>query len=445
MAEDGRVAKLENVIARSDQLLKFKPAKTVRFRVVDSTQKPIVGVKVRGLGWWHQHLSRNAALTNEKGEVTIDSVPPVNLVWLIEKPSYRTMRIYLAGDDPELATVRLLRPQTIKAKIVDDVTSQLITNSRVVCSLVRSQNLLDAGERAPIINGTDMGNEDNPEQRKVRIADGNLSIVSDLEFQTMKLAILADGYQVLQCRPISGEEEQVVREFRLKKGDGFSVIDVDGKPAANCNVLLGDKRLKVESGNTLLPDETIRANGEGYVRMDQKSIGNTPVTAWSKNGYGVGAMHELGPGMPLQLEPWSTLTLEDADHRIDSRASFLGFNYLGSAIELVQRKSTTGKAGESVFQNMAYGRYAIALATWKQNQLNQSASLQVKVASGENKRFSPLGRNRVRGQIDLSTLGQEFLSEHSIRMRAVCVLEKEDAAVIHLSEVGRSSRLGTAL
>ncbi len=436
LAKDGRIAKLENVNARSEQLLKFKAAKTVRFRVIDSAQNPIVGARVRGLGWWHQHLSRKAALTDEKGEVTLDSVPPVNLVWLIEKPSYRTTRIDLAGDDPELATVRLLRPQTIKARIVDDVKGQLIPNSRVVCRLDRSEILLDAGERAPIINGIDMGNVHNPEQREVRIADGNLSIISDLEFQSMKLAILADGFQLLQCKPISGEEEQVVREFRLKKSDGFSVIDVDGKPAAHCNVLFSDKRLKVDLGNNLLPKETIRASGEGFVRMNQNAFGNTPVVAWSKNGYGLRAMHELGPEGPLQLEPWSTLTLEDADQRIDSPGSIVGLNYFGSEIELVQPASATGKAGECVFQNMACGRYAIALATWRQNQLKQSASMQVRVASGQNKRFSPLGRNRVRGQIDLSTLGQDFLSEHSIRMRAVCVLEMENAAIIHLSEVG---------
>ena len=63
-------------------------------------------------------------------------------------------------------------------------------------------------------------------------------------------------------------------------------------------------------------------------------------------------------------------------------------------------------------------------------------TIRLNVSPGQSLRFNPLGKNRVQGQIDLATLGQPFLSEHSINIEAVSTTCNDRVAVIHKCEVG---------
>ena len=429
IAKDGRFAILENANARVEHVIRFAPTKTVTVKVVDSAQNPVVGASLRALGWWRDHVSKQKALTNENGEVKLRLVPSVGVTWLIEKPGYRPTRYVVSEGNSFRDSIVLLKPLTLTAQIVDDATGQLIKNSRLEYRLDRpSFSGLAIGEKSPIINGvaserysvSDMYISD-----EVQIDDGNIRMNCDLEFRSISLSVMAEGYETLPFESILYHDEQVVRQFRLKKSDGFSVIDVDGKPVADGYVVFDAQQAitttDLDSGS--LPVGAMRVGKDGHVSVDPKALRSCYqlVMAWSKDGCGLRRLCDLGANKPLQLEPWATVKLLDEDNHLNSKET---------------TSLLVGSRGKRDFKWMPQYQGGIDLVSWNQQPRKQMTSVRLNLAPGQNVIFSPLGKHRVQGQIDLSSLGQSFLSEHSIHIQAGTNVCNDSVTVIHKSELG---------
>lgn len=433
IAKDGRFAILENANARVEQVIQFAPNESVTVKVVDSAQKPVVGASLRALGWWRDHVSRQKALTDENGEVTLLSVPSVGVTWLAERSGYRPTRYVISNGNAGRDSILLLKPQTLVAQIVDDATGQLIKNTRLQYQLTRPDFWgLGAGEKSPIINGVAAkGHFHWDISDEVQIADGHVNMTCDLDFRSLSLTVKADGYETLPFIPISYHEEQVVRQFRLKKANGFSVIDVDGKPVADGYVLFNPKEAirPTDLDRNVLPEGTKHVGKDGHVAVDPKALQYSypTVLAWSKNGCGMCMLGDLGANKPLQLEPWASVKLLDEDNKLNSKdTTFLlegnrEFKWMPQSLD---------------FRWMPQHLDSIPLASWNQQPRKQMTTIRLNLASGQNVSFSPLGKHRVQGQIDLSTLGQSFLSEHSIHLQAGTNVCHDSATVIHKSELG---------
>ena len=236
--------------------IKLQPARTLRGRVLDRQQRPVLGAKVR-LDEWRGivDLVRFQAVTDDDGRFAWTGAPTDPLTFYVTATNHYSMRQSISVNSDEL-TLYLSRQPGVSGKVYDAETKKPIDLFTVIKGRKYSPN-----ETRIRWERYDTG----------RFRNGEYVLrLDDYYFQPeARIMVEAPGYVPQVSRGFQ-RADSYTNDFALVKGQGITgvVQTAGGAPAANATVLLVDNE---ETGYMDTPGQfRSGSSGGDFARTDLK-------------------------------------------------------------------------------------------------------------------------------------------------------------------------------
>jgi beta-lactamase regulating signal transducer with metallopeptidase domain len=400
----GELAIATSAGADDDHQLQLRAPKSVRFRVTNSNGDPISDATIRARGWFGSLASKKSLLTDAEGIAVFEGVPRVDFLCSIEKVGMRTKWLMLFETETD-QQVTVYPTQVVDVRVVDDATGLPIGRFMARCNYDRPGWGTADSERWPDEFGNPTLKVMDGRECVVKGQDGQLKIVSNLDFHFLHIRIQADGYDSFNCSQFDKGEPLIQGTFRLKKSGQVQVIDVDGQPAANCMVAYHKSERNEESINTapgVIPRFGTKTDSKGMVAIAEKDPENRDtIVAWSDRGCAIATRLDLIRQRKLNLVPWAKLTLlvpPDLDTSPLTISYFTRRSY-SSPIQLHNEWVQRGP-GEYVCDRIPAGTFCRTAVRIHPNINDQHVSIQSEILSDKGMTLVPFGKTRVTGQLE---------------------------------------------
>jgi hypothetical protein len=278
-------------------------AKTSPFRgrVMDQSQQPVVGARVRVDSWNGTKLIQWQALTDEAGRFVWDSPADGSVIFYVTATNHSSTRISFGTPSGE-STVQLRKMSRVFGRVVDAETRKPIEDFTVVKG--RAYNA-DEPMRWDRYDST-RGRNGEYSVRLEEYSSGNSGARS-------QIMVEAPGYRPAASPPFL-KAGLYTNDFELTKGRGIGgVVQLaDGSPVANVTLVL------VERSDYAYMDRPgeLRRSGSGgeYQRSNARGVFEFPaklephtIIAAHENGFAeVRASNVVASGKVV-LQPWGRL------------------------------------------------------------------------------------------------------------------------------------------
>jgi protocatechuate 3,4-dioxygenase beta subunit len=269
---------------------------SLKLRVQDSKGRPIPGSQIAVERWQGQPIDEWQWETDNQGKFVWGSAPPDEVLYRVAHAGYETLRGQILKADGQEHVVVLHKHLQISGRVLDAETQAPISAFRVIPGQLHVNHF----DWSPTntVNG-EMG-----------------SYVATLAKQTNPhphvLQVQADGYYPEISRTFQDAEEDVVFDFRLKRGESLTgrVELLDGKPAVKAQVALCTQDTEIglsESG--FLPSSlgnTAEANDRGEFMFQPRS-GMRWIAAANAQGYAEMPVDAFKQSQTISLQPWGRI------------------------------------------------------------------------------------------------------------------------------------------
>jgi peroxiredoxin len=208
---------------------RLEPAGTIRGRVVDSDDNPIEDVEVSLDSWQGRDTIKWATKTGAKGYFEWNQAPKDRTLFTFAKEGYSAIQFLELWPDVDEHIIVLYRPLRVSGKVVDTDSNEPVGQFKLILG-TRS-----TGQKA---GGVDW------DRRSTRtFTEGRYEVEPTWQSGyrgSYMVLVEADGYIPAVSGELTQDQEHIVLDFRLEKGQGPSgtVYLANGEPAASAKVAL---------------------------------------------------------------------------------------------------------------------------------------------------------------------------------------------------------------
>lgn len=273
---------------------RLEPGNIIRGRVIDSDGNPIQGAFVAA-DTWRSHRSIHWRVDTDKdGRFQWNEAPADEVLFDLGKSKYMSIRgepLTPLPDNEEWELV-MYRPTEVSGTVVDAETGQFIESFNLVPGFKSSE-------------------EDDVwwNTRSTRtFTNGHYKKIYSEPRYGYALKVEADGYIPAISRVFSPEEEVVVIDFALEKGDGvFGFVYLpDGSPVQGAEVMLSTRGTSIENGLFVQKRE------QPYCETDENGrfsftaqVEDFVIAVVHQQGFAQIHSSEFAESAELVLEPWA--------------------------------------------------------------------------------------------------------------------------------------------
>ena len=389
--------------------LQLSPPRVFQGRVVDRSQRPIAGVRVR-LDEWQgtTDLLRFEALTDADGRFVWTGAPPSQITMYLSKTNYFNSRHSLAGSVNEM-TFPLGRAPGISGRVYDAETGKPIPSFSLVPGRKYSPNQTQIQwERSEATRGRD--------------GEYSLRLDSYMFQPEARLLIEAPGYWP-QISPAFNNPDAYTNDFALKKGDGLKgVVQLpDGSPAASATVVLVEKGQngyldaggQLRGGNS--SGELVRTDAQGRFEFSPR-LNPEKIFASHEQGFAEASVANTNQAGRLTLQKWGAIkgllrigdrAEVDSTVRLQNRYDRYTEPGGSSATLSFYLKAEPDTEGIFVFEKVPSGEHRLALEyRFRENQngetpLSHGQAVMIKAGETNELTLGGTGR-RVNGRVQIT-------------------------------------------
>ncbi len=294
----GFAPKLQRVQVGQETLtvtLTLNQARAFNGRVVNQSQEPVAGAKVKLDTWNGTRLLKWETLTDASGRFSWDSPPEGSVMFMVSATNHSSMRTSISSPAGE-RTLSIRRMSRAMGRVVDAETKKPIDEFMVVKGRTYSPEEPMRWERYDTTRG--------------RRGEYSVSLY-DYSGGRSQLLIEAPGYQPATS-PVFTKAGLYTNVFALKKGKGIRGVVrlADGTPVANATVVLversdyaymdraGELRRSGSGG------EFLRSNVKGEFEFPAKLEPHTILAAHPQHGFGEARAENVAASGKVTLQAW---------------------------------------------------------------------------------------------------------------------------------------------
>ena len=377
------------------QVVRLLPRKPLRGRVVDSQGRSIAGALVTPT--WELGNGRLdwEARTGADGRFQWFEAPASGTILIdVWKRGFRQIQHREVAAGLEDLTLTLHRPQHLHGTVTDAETGRPIERFTLLSA---------AGGRYP-------GFPPHWDRDKARsCTDGRFDLTGEPspdQGSRRSIRIEADGYEPAELRDFLDNEEDVSRDFKLRRSARKAIAltgivrGPDGRPLAGAEVLLGDRNARVglQDGRTatqgLFASHQVRTDREGRYAFSPRAS-NAWIVVVHDAGFALRSPAELAASTEVILAPWGRIegVLRIGTNPAPGRrvsAYLLDRRFPGS----VSYDSRSDRDGRFIFERVAPGRLTVYRPVRQEEGQTLSNLTHVDVAPGQTVRLQLGGTGR---------------------------------------------------
>lgn len=359
----------------------LEPGSIISGRVIDSEGNPIPGAFVAADTWRGHRSNHWRVNTDENGYFQWNEAPKDEVLFDFGKQNYMYVRNepLTPLSDGRQWEVIMYRPLEVSGTVLDAQTGQPVQSF----NLVQGYKSADEGEVWWSTGDTKI------------FRNGTYRRTYNEPHYGYALKVEADGYLPSVSRVFIAEEETVVLNFALQKGDGVSGIVClpDGSPAQGAEVMLSRRGISIQDGAFVQKREQpfCQTGPDGRFSFGPQ-VEHYIIAALHDTGWAAIHSTEFASNIDVVLEPWAQIN---------------GTVYVGRNIG----------AGETVAVNRPYDNDA----------LDPRIHIYSKTAADREGRFAftrvPAGKLQVSREIKTSSNTSSYTDSEMVRVSPGQTLE----------------------
>ena len=271
---------------------RLDPAQTIRGRVVDAADKPMEGVEVSLESWHSRDTIKWETKTDAEGVFEWNQAPKDEMLFSFSKKGYRPVQYLKLTPDVDEHIIVMDSALKVSGKVVDADSNEPINEFRLIL-----------GSRSWEDGPMDWDRTTAQSFTRGRY-EMDLTWVRSFRGSYM-IMVEANGYLPGISRTLTEEEENVVIDFRLEKGQGptGTIYLPSGELAAGARVALSTPSYGVFYDKRW---QSVIAGADGRFSF-WPQVGRYLVVVIHNGGYAEVTDEELAAEPNIMLEPWGRL------------------------------------------------------------------------------------------------------------------------------------------
>jgi hypothetical protein len=344
-------------------------------RVVDKEGQPVAGAKVTGGINYDSPPVKLNLTTDAEGRFQFGAAPVEGMQVEIRKEDFADVNLRMRPSETEVE-IPMRKAGIVKGTVIDADTRTAITNFTATLGITFGGDHKNWGD-----------------SKSFNSAEGKFSMKLDNAEQRYVVQVEADGYFPSISPPFTNEEEDMVIEFELRKGDGPSgiVLQPNGQPAAGAVL-----KILTKGGHASIRGVNIDSYGDRGATATTDAEGRFKLKALP-DATGLVAIHEEGfaittgmpyPNMTVQLKGWGRIegiVLSSGRPKSGERLTIgAPKEAAGGNMHFNDHSSTTDAEGRFAFEKVPPGEVSvIRLVPLSKNSWTHSHGTSVTVQSGQ--------------------------------------------------------------
>ena len=276
-------------------IFRLEPGHTIKGRIVDPNNKPVEGATVSA-DTWHEFRSLTwETETDANGQFVWNDAPKDELTININKWRYIIIRNYSIKASEKEYVITMNPELVIHGKVVDANSGEPVNDFRFYPGVEGS-----AGQDIAWKPGSRITKQNDYEMRFTYPSN---------EYY---IRVEADGYETEMSRAVTGNEGNVILDFKLQKIVPVTniVLSPDGKPLADADVMIVTRQLRISNGaadrRPSNDKETVKTDSSGKFSFSPKGDEYSLVIL-NDQGYAFAAKNDLASLENIKLTRWAKL------------------------------------------------------------------------------------------------------------------------------------------